>query len=278
MENLLFDQRKEVEDELSRGCKYAKQLQKILNETGEIIDGANPVSSIFAEDLMMGILRSFTNTLLVLNHTNIIRFKEVSDQGDFLNISNKELDGRKRRRSSIPTWETKTPSLIDDGQVWRKYGQKVITNAKYPRHYYRCTNKFDQGCKAMKQVQKFQEDPLLYRTTYYGHHTCRNLHDAETIILDSVTPSDPSDSSILLSFANTNSTNPIKNPFLSTKLQEQKESLPGEAYFQSGPDLRTLDFEPSGTVGLSSSASLDQLDDHEDLDDIFAAIQILMSE
>lgn len=43
------------------------------------------------------------------------------------------------------------------------------------RNYYRCTHKFDQGCKAIKHVQRIREHPPLYRTTYFGHHTCKNL-------------------------------------------------------------------------------------------------------
>lgn len=41
------------------------------------------------------------------------------------------------------------------------------------------------------------DNPPKYKTTYIGQHTCNNLQRAPPIILDS---SDPSDTSILLSF------------------------------------------------------------------------------
>jgi hypothetical protein len=82
------------------------------------------------------------------------------------------------------------------------------------RNYYRCTHKYDQGCKATKQVQKIQEEPLLHKTTYYGHHTCRVIQNPE-IIVDSLSPTHHS--SMFLSFDNTFPT-PTKQdcPFLST--------------------------------------------------------------
>ncbi|KAI3955024.1 hypothetical protein MKW98_005027 [Papaver atlanticum] len=60
----------------------------------------------------------------------------------------------------------------DDGYSWRKYGQKNILNANYPRGYYRCTHRNVQGCLAMKQVQRLDEDPSTFNITYRGRHTC----------------------------------------------------------------------------------------------------------
>lgn len=62
--------------------------------------------------------------------------------------------------------------LVDDGQCWRKYGQKEILGAKYPREYYRCTYRDDLGCAATKMVQRVNEGNA-YKITYRGHHTCR---------------------------------------------------------------------------------------------------------
>ncbi|KAH0457285.1 hypothetical protein IEQ34_013709 [Dendrobium chrysotoxum] len=77
-----------------------------------------------------------------------------------------------RRRGSPYSWTRITTNTIDDGHTWRKYGQKDIFSAKYPRSYFRCTHKFDQGCKASKQVQRSEDDPSLYVITYFGEHTC----------------------------------------------------------------------------------------------------------
>lgn len=62
------------------------------------------------------------------------------------------------------------------------------------RSYFRCTHKLDQGCLAKKQVQQMSDDPPVFRTTYHGQHTCRNLLKAPQIIL---TRSSPLDSNLL---------------------------------------------------------------------------------
>ncbi|KAK8509043.1 hypothetical protein V6N13_100518 [Hibiscus sabdariffa] len=62
----------------------------------------------------------------------------------------------------------------DDGHSWRKYGQKDILGAKYPRSYYRCTYRNTQNCWATKQVQRSDEDPTIFEVTYRGTHKCGN--------------------------------------------------------------------------------------------------------
>ncbi|KAH0454071.1 hypothetical protein IEQ34_018395 [Dendrobium chrysotoxum] len=62
----------------------------------------------------------------------------------------------------------------DDGHSWRKYGQKDILGAKHPRSYYRCTHRKTQGCAAMKQVQKTDENSSIFDITYLGTHSCFN--------------------------------------------------------------------------------------------------------
>ncbi|XP_039839766.1 putative receptor-like protein kinase At4g00960 isoform X3 [Panicum virgatum] len=61
---------------------------------------------------------------------------------------------------------------IDDGSSWRKYGQKNVLGAKFPRSYYRCTYHRTMGCLAVKSVQRTDEDPMLFDVVYQGTHTC----------------------------------------------------------------------------------------------------------
>uniref|UniRef100_A0ACD5U254 Uncharacterized protein n=1 Tax=Avena sativa TaxID=4498 RepID=A0ACD5U254_AVESA len=61
---------------------------------------------------------------------------------------------------------------VEDGFIWRKYGQKEILHSKHPRLYFRCTYKDDSGCRATRQVQLSEDDPSLYVITYFGEHTC----------------------------------------------------------------------------------------------------------
>ncbi|CAL9100010.1 unnamed protein product [Musa acuminata var. zebrina] len=78
---------------------------------------------------------------------------------------------RRIQSSSLRIVKSKT---LDDGQTWRKYGQKEIQSAKHPRSYFRCTHKYDQGCMAHRQAQLSEDDPTDFVITYIGEHTCRD--------------------------------------------------------------------------------------------------------
>ncbi|XP_045790168.1 probable WRKY transcription factor 46 [Trifolium pratense] len=85
-----------------------------------------------------------------------------------------------KKRKTNPKWTeqvkvylgTAPEGTVEDGYSWRKYGQKDIHGAKFPRGYYRCTHRNSQGCLATKQVQKSEEDSMVYEITYKGRHTC----------------------------------------------------------------------------------------------------------
>ncbi|KAF7822607.1 putative WRKY transcription factor 70 [Senna tora] len=123
---------------------------------------------------------------------------------------------------NIETWEKDSPVLVEDGHAWRKYGQKLTRNTKY----LRCSHKYEEGCEAMKQVQRIQEKPPLFRTTYYGLHTCNN-----NINLTDLDPSDSSNS-ILISFNNTRNNNNYAtqhdHPFVSSSSSTTKSKTKKE--------------------------------------------------
>nr|BAX25098.1 WRKY35 -like [Oryza australiensis] len=84
-----------------------------------------------------------------------------------------------KRRKGLPRWTEKIrvqdaslEATPDDGFSWRKYGQKDILGAKFPRGYYRCTYRNAQGCPATKQVQRSDADLAVFDVTYQGAHTC----------------------------------------------------------------------------------------------------------
>lgn len=91
-----------------------------------------------------------------------------------------------KKRKTFPRWTHKVrvnpgaglEGPLDDGCSWRKYGQKDILGAKYPRGYYRCTYRNGQGCLATKQVQRSDEDPRIFEITYRGNHTCAQASNA----------------------------------------------------------------------------------------------------
>ncbi|CAL5068184.1 unnamed protein product [Urochloa decumbens] len=81
-------------------------------------------------------------------------------------------DSRKRRKDKH-TWIKHTLTPYFDGHLWRKYGQKVIKDAPYPRLYFRCSYREDRRCLASKLVQQVNhDDPPLYEVTYTYEHTC----------------------------------------------------------------------------------------------------------
>ena len=52
-----------------------------------------------------------------------------------------------------------------DGHKWRKYGEKLVTESKYPRSYYRCVSIPNAGIK--KHVEQIDKDRAL--VTFYPH-------------------------------------------------------------------------------------------------------------
>ena len=78
--------------------------------------------------------------------------------------------GKVRRQVRVASVQDTGP--LDDGLSWRKYGQKDILGARYPRSYFRCTHRHTRGCQATKQVQRAAGDPLLFDVVYNGAHTC----------------------------------------------------------------------------------------------------------
>ncbi|KAM3300338.1 hypothetical protein ACQJBY_041386 [Aegilops geniculata] len=89
------------------------------------------------------------------------------------------VNGRPRsgRKAAAARAQVRVASMqdlgpLDDGLSWRKYGQKDILGATYPRSYFRCTHRHSQGCQATKQVQRAAADPLLFDVVYHGAHTC----------------------------------------------------------------------------------------------------------
>lgn len=85
-----------------------------------------------------------------------------------------------KKRKTLPRWSSQVRACssssmegpLDDGYSWRKYGQKDILGAKFPRGYYRCTYRHTHGCLATKQVQRSDDDNSIFDVTYRGGHTC----------------------------------------------------------------------------------------------------------
>ncbi|CAN0877199.1 Probable WRKY transcription factor 70 [Linum grandiflorum] len=169
--------------ELVQGRQFAAQLQLLLQNN---LDQSSCSSSPSADELVVKILTSFSHAISALATA-------VSNSGDNQDSSAAsglyEDSGESRKRRPPPSGKDNRGSYkrrkigqshviisptIQDGQAWRKYGQKEILNAKFPRSYFRCSRKYEMGCKATKHVQRLEEESTteLYSITYVGHHTC----------------------------------------------------------------------------------------------------------
>ncbi|XP_027160032.1 WRKY DNA-binding transcription factor 70 [Coffea eugenioides] len=195
---------------LLKGKESATQLVALLKKPRSSGDRGGSVS---AEELALQISRSFSESISAFSSLEgkgngicqivaadgVVRVSSV-DRGSSKTSDNsrKRLGVKDRRgcyrRRNVAQSSIIVSSTVEDGHAWRKYGQKEILNTTYPRCYFRCTHKHDQGCKATKQVQRIKEEPVMYQTTYFGHHTCSDtLMRAPQIISDT----DPMDSCLL---------------------------------------------------------------------------------
>ncbi|KAF8087211.1 hypothetical protein N665_0595s0021 [Sinapis alba] len=114
------------------------------------------------------------------------RSEEFIDGGASSETHRQDHIFNSKKRKMLPKWTEKvriSPERglegphhhQDDVYSWRKYGQKDILGAKFPRSYYRCTHRSTQNCWATKQVQRSDSDPTVFEVTYRGTHTCRQV-------------------------------------------------------------------------------------------------------
>ncbi|RAL52016.1 hypothetical protein DM860_016514 [Cuscuta australis] len=202
-ENMPAADLKRAIGELILGREFAYQLRDALKSgggghaSGNGRHGPPPSSSssnstVVAKDLVAKILGSFNEVVSILGslESSSVEVSQAEPPGfrsSDLRQAAEDLGGTwktsacvvgrgsYKRRKKCETQVRDSQTLVDDGYAWRKYGQKTILNSVYPRHYYRCTHKFEQNCQATKQVQRIQENPPQYRTTYLGNHTCTDF-------------------------------------------------------------------------------------------------------
>ncbi|XP_071685850.1 probable WRKY transcription factor 53 [Rutidosis leptorrhynchoides] len=177
-------------NELTRGMELAKQLESILGSA------SSPETK---HALLQEIISSYDRALLMVNWVDSdtqtpplarpilsqpessLSIVESPQSGEFNQAFEVQQDQKvSKKRKAMPTWknqirmstENGLEGNTDDGYSWRKYGQKDILGAKFPRSYYRCTYRYVHNCMARKQVQRTDEDPTVFEITYRGQHTC----------------------------------------------------------------------------------------------------------
>nr|XP_043628973.1 probable WRKY transcription factor 53 [Erigeron canadensis]XP_043628974.1 probable WRKY transcription factor 53 [Erigeron canadensis] len=182
----------DIINELTQGMELAKELKSILSSEC-------PIERKLV--LIQEIISSYDRALLIVNwgHSadktpplvqpmlsqpeSSVSIDESPRSGD---ITNQTFDNQQdqkavsKKRKTMPTWknqiristENGLEGNTDDHYSWRKYGQKDILGAKFPRSYYRCTYRYVHNCMARKQVQRTDEDTTVFEITYRGEHTC----------------------------------------------------------------------------------------------------------
>ncbi|XP_043715756.1 probable WRKY transcription factor 53 [Telopea speciosissima] len=182
MENAGNWEQKPLFNELTQGRELVKQLQVHLDpsyseETRNML--VEKILSSFDKALSMVKWVSSVGEVRPTGATPVMSDSPRSDSGSPHSEDSDRRDIYKKRKT-LPRWTeqirvssgTGLEGPLDDGYSWRKYGQKDILGAKYPRGYYRCTHRNVQGCLATKQVQRSDEDPSIFDVTYRGRHTC----------------------------------------------------------------------------------------------------------
>lgn len=155
----VMDQESALFKELSQG-RDLTELLKIKLENLDTPELCDPI--------IHNIISIYDKAISMLNFRN--SGPEDTDQS---------IQGVNKRRKTTERWtkQVRVSAVtgqceFNDGSSWRKYGQKSILGAKFPRSYYRCTHRHGQGCLATKQVQRSDEDPFLFLISYSGKHSC----------------------------------------------------------------------------------------------------------
>ncbi|KGN56437.1 probable WRKY transcription factor 46 [Cucumis sativus] len=177
--------------ELTQGKELALQLRTHLHPSS-----SPEQACLFLTEMIQS---SFEKALLLLNfNSSNLKTHQISSldeqEGEEEEEEEEEVEEsstKKKRKISrsrdalkkrklLPRWTEEIKVCngsapegpLNDGYSWRKYGQKDIHGANFPRCYYRCTHRNVRGCLATKQVQKSDNDPNIFEVTYRGRHTC----------------------------------------------------------------------------------------------------------
>ncbi|XP_062120237.1 probable WRKY transcription factor 53 [Humulus lupulus] len=245
-------EQKNLLNELTRGKELAGQLQLHL------INASSPSSHETGQYLVQKILVSYEKALSMLNWPGdhppqpppVLQLG-MSDSPPSLTGSPRSEDSDRdqdnkdymgsRKRKSLPRWTKQvrvSPGMglegpLDDGFSWRKYGQKDILGAKYPRGYYRCTHRNVQGCLATKQVQRSDDDPTIFEITYRGRHTCTQA-PGHVIGSSSTNPTASADQNQeVVALQTTNTNNNIINNFPLEQMSHQHQPQAQEDHILS---------------------------------------------
>ncbi|GJM99043.1 hypothetical protein PR202_ga16105 [Eleusine coracana subsp. coracana] len=147
-------------------------IKELVMQLEEHLGGSHDLCKLLASQIFSTIERSIGIITSSNFDSGPKRSAAVAGLADGLKTTKKRKMTEKMKNQVKVSSAGGGETPVDDGHSWRKYGQKEILGAKYPRGYYRCTYRHSQGCAAMKQVQRTEEDPTIFNVFYLGTHTC----------------------------------------------------------------------------------------------------------
>ncbi|KAF4362869.1 hypothetical protein G4B88_014206 [Cannabis sativa] len=153
------------------GCKLAKEVELNLgdHQRNELANHCDEIAMIFSQAKEW--LRRGTTTTTTTsddqdhynNNINVEILGSSSSSAIYSQRPRKRKDDKEIRivKMAAPQiGNTEIPP--EDNYTWRKYGQKEIMGSKYPR----CTHQKLYQCPAKKQVQRMDDDPLMFEVMY----------------------------------------------------------------------------------------------------------------
>ncbi|XP_004305077.1 PREDICTED: probable WRKY transcription factor 70 [Fragaria vesca subsp. vesca] len=210
-------------EELVQGREMANQLRGVLS---------SDVRS--AEGLVMKILGSLTDTLLILNGSQVDAKEELISQVQAnSSTSSVTASGSATAGPDSSSWDFVPEDAMKSKDSNEESCKSTETfkdrRGSYKRrNYFRCTHKFDQGCKAIKHVQRIKDEPRLFRTTYYDNHTCIDYLRAPELILDCSSREDSSQKIIRFDTTDNTLTFKQEHPFFSAFTSIKNEGVKEE--------------------------------------------------
>ncbi|KAM0848596.1 hypothetical protein ACQ4PT_054269 [Festuca glaucescens] len=184
------DQRDAVIEELQKGAQLADSLRRqveLIPEPGRrdaALANVSDISTALASSL--SVLQSEREQYSCSSSDAGTAHAAGASGGGGVRARNGAVRSRKakHRRAAdgqeLPIEEMLTETPENDGFHWRKYGEKKILNADFPRLYYRCGYSDEHKCPAKKYVQqKNNNDPPVFMVTLIDNHTCHTLFPAE---------------------------------------------------------------------------------------------------
>jgi hypothetical protein len=128
---------------------------------------------------------------------------------------------------------------LDDGCSWRKYGQKVVKNSKFPRNYFRCAH---PNCPVKKIVEESQ---VLIRGEHNHPPKAQVVRKFPTGAVQTMAHKNGQESSIRLP-SRTNGSNDHSTD--ASSKTDSRQELPKGATHMSEPSVAsTIDDERAGT-------------------------------